>query len=203
MAGKGLPFLGWIIGTGGVVLLYSAYKNRSPFAALQGVIQTGTATVTPIQTSFNSESSATATGTGSGSGSSTRGFTATGSRRADQLKARIIKPNLVSVDGVTLDSEAAASFQQVEATYGAKIHTTGSFRSYAQQAAAYAANPGKFAPPGQSLHEVGLAVDVSSAFHNLDDPRLVAAFTNAGWYRQGKVINGRPEPWHWTYGVPG
>ncbi len=39
----------------------------------------------------------------------------------------------------------------------------GSYRTYAQQAASYAKDPNRFAPPGKSLHEYGLAIDVNSA----------------------------------------
>ena len=68
----------------------------------------------------------------------------------------------------------------------------GSYRTYAQQAANYASDPNRFAPPGQSLHEYGLAIDMNSADIAKYMPRLL----NNGWYRERS-----DEPWHASYGV--
>lgn len=134
----------------------------------------------------------------------------TGVPRAEALKLHQIKPELVTMaNGFQLDKSAAASFPSVERQYGRSIALSNTYRSPGQQAAAYAkAGPtGTFAPPGTSLHEVGLAVDVDMNRMDVTDPRLVAAFLDNGWFRQAKKVmfNGRmqPEPWHYSYGVPG
>lgn len=197
-------FIGWVAGGIGVVLFYSAYTNHSPIAALKAVLNGEHISSTPTLSGALSPDS--------GSGSATNNLlnpSTTGSGRPAQLKARVIQPNLVSVGsqpGLQLDSDAATSFARVEAAYGQKIPLSGTFRSYAQQAIEYAQHPNLFAPPGTSLHEVGLALDIDQSF-NLDDPKLIAAFQQNGWFRQGKTINWkgqtRPEPWHWSYGVAG
>jgi LAS superfamily LD-carboxypeptidase LdcB len=51
------------------------------------------------------------------------------------------------------------------------------------------------APPGQSLHETGNAVDISSAFLQAN-PELRQWLLQAGWQNN---VGG--EPWHWSYGA--
>jgi hypothetical protein len=68
----------------------------------------------------------------------------------------------------------------------------GSYRTYAQQAASYAKDPNRFAPPGKSLHEYGLAIDVTSSMIDKYASKLLAN----GWYRERS-----DEPWHFSFGV--
>jgi LAS superfamily LD-carboxypeptidase LdcB len=102
-----------------------------------------------------------------------------------------------------MDYEAVASFMRVQIAYGKPIILDNTYRTFAQQQAGYEKNPGVFGKPGTSLHERGLALDIKTTNPNLNDSKLVDAFTKEGWVRRGKVINGKPEPWHWTYKVPG
>ena len=71
----------------------------------------------------------------------------------------------------------------------------GSYRTYAQQAADYARDPHRFAPPGKSLHEYGLAIDVNTGYLS-SHPDVRRQLLANGWYQE------RPdEPWHFSYGV--
>lgn len=193
---KAEMFLGWMAGGTGIVLLYSAYKNKSPLTVLTDTLTGNKTTAAPIS--------------GFVSTTPTTGTTVTGSTRASAIKAKTVRPDYVSIGSqpnLVLDRDAAASFARVEAAYGKTIFLSGASRSYAEQAASYALHPERFAPPGTSLHEVGLAVDVVQTM-NLEDPRLIAAFTSNGWFRAGKLGNWYGhgqihEPWHWSYGVAG
>jgi hypothetical protein len=110
---------------------------------------------------------------------------------------------LVSWQGVTLNVEAMRSFQRASLALGAPIRVTDSYRSHAQQAAAYARKPGLAAPPGSSYHERGLAIDVdgdayggygSEAFR-----RVAETLEALGWHRFDPIR----EPWHFSYRVTG
>lgn len=52
--------------------------------------------------------------------------------------------------------------QEYGETTGKKIHVNQAFRSFAEQDRLWRQNPGKAARPGTSLHEYGLAMDISS-----------------------------------------
>lgn len=187
----------------GIIIVFAAVKNKSPLALLKNALG-NPVPVLPLSTPVGIVPSNTTQGFTNPTGNTGITTISDTSGRAQALVNRTIQPDLVSIGSqpmFRLDRIAAQSFAQVEAAYGKRIPITGSYRSYAQQAAAYALNPGRFAPPGHSLHEVGLAVDVNSAIE--DDPSLVNAFTSNGWFRAAKIINGRHEPWHWSYGVPG
>jgi len=106
-------------------------------------------------------------------------------------------------EGVTLNVEAMRSFQRASLALGAPIRVTDSYRSHAQQAAAYANKPGLAAPPGSSYHERGLAIDVdgdayggygSEAFR-----RVAETLEALGWHR----FDPAREPWHFSYRVTG
>jgi D-alanyl-D-alanine dipeptidase len=110
---------------------------------------------------------------------------------------------LVSWKGATLNVEAMRSFQRASLALGAPIQVTDSYRSHAQQAAAYARKPGLAAPPGSSYHERGLAIDVdgdayggygSEAFR-----RVAETLEALGWHR----FDPAREPWHFSYRVTG
>jgi hypothetical protein len=68
----------------------------------------------------------------------------------------------------------------------------GSYRTNAQQRAYYAKDPQRYAPPGMSLHEYGLAIDMNSAYID----KYADALLSNGWYRERS-----DEPWHFSYGV--
>jgi len=93
-----------------------------------------------------------------------------------------------------LDSGAAASMAHVEASLGYHISFSSCWRSHAQQAAAYAQKPWLVAPPGHSLHEKGLAIDVSRV---TDEIRRLLYLH--GWQQ----FNAWKEPWHFSYRLVG
>ena len=147
------------------------------------------------------------------SGSATPSQSGSGSRPSVATIPTGVLDLVTMPNGFKLDRSAAASFAKVEQSYGHQIGLTNTYRTNAQQAAAYAkAGPnGTFAPPGHSLHELGLAVDVNPLVVNLNDPNLYNAFISNGWFRAGKVmpqyVNGQlvrtNELWHYSYGRPG
>jgi hypothetical protein len=223
MASKATPFLGWFVGSTGAVLLYSAYKNKSPFSVIQQTL--GVGTVVPIQTIGVKEITADTAGAGGASGLGPAGASGagvsgggTGSFGGSTLSFQGLTPSGAKDEGygtqygplvtfghgsMTLRQQAAASFQQVQTTFGHDIPLTGASRTQAAQLAGFLASPGTFLDPRNgaiSKHVMGIAVDVAgSVSGGWDNPALVAAFTNAGWFRAGKDVGGRPEPWHWSY----
>jgi hypothetical protein len=201
--------IGWTFATAGFVLLYAAIKGVSPSEVVTG-LRTGIAPTGSLakygQTASSRTTGAVApSGSGGSTGSDTVETSVKGVERANLLKARTVKPDLVVVtfNGMRLDREAAASFKNVERRFGRSIPLVGAYRSAAQQQEGYDRSPGTHAKPGKSLHEVGIALDVSDAIGNRNAATLVAAFEANGWFRRGKVINGKPEEWHWSWMVPG
>jgi len=97
---------------------------------------------------------------------------------------------------VTLVPSALRAYVEAVKCYGRAIPLTSSYRSYAQQAALYAAKPNVAAPPGTSLHERGLAIDVNTGSLNA---RVEDCLKQAGFF-QGSSFG---EPWHFSYGVKG
>jgi len=187
--GKAVPFLSWIVAAGGSVLLYAAYKNKSPLSLLQETLGVGTAT--PIQTTFAGRTA---------SGTVSTGASPAGSSDAE-YEAKFGPLVEFGHGKQLLRQKAADSFRRVEAAYGKTIPTTGAYRTPAAQAAGYAKSPGRFLPPskGVSKHVRGIAVDLNTITVSLNDPRLVAAFQAEGWHRPGASHAGVPEPWHWSY----
>lgn len=87
-----------------------------------------------------------------------------------------------------LDSEAAASIHRIDAELGHALQITDAGRTRAQQEEEYAKDPDNAAPPGESPHESGKAVDSNEARHHEEMMR------RHGWRR--------PLPrewWHWVY----
>lgn len=72
---------------------------------------------------------------------------------------------------------------------GKKVGVTSGFRSYEQQAAEYKRNPNGAAPPGNSMHESGLALDVNS--ETLDEMDKLGLMRKYGLTRPVGS-----EPWH-------
>ena len=103
---------------------------------------------------------------------------------------------LFGVGRVTLARPAMDAFLRAQRILGMRIEITDSYRTRAMQAAAHAAKPGPAAPPGHSMHERGLAIDVHTGFLAAH-PEVVAALEAAGWHQLGH------EPWHFSWGRRG
>lgn len=82
-----------------------------------------------------------------------------------------------------------ARFRRYEDALGIRFTIVSGFRTRAQQAALYAAKPGLAAPPGHSMHERGLALDLSPQLGNTSRGNPVA-------HRYGLTYPMSYEPWH-------
>lgn len=205
-------FLGWMVGGAGIVLIYSAYKNQSPVDVVRNTLSGEDGTPKIISGPISAADLASALSSPAGEPDAGRkpikelAFKAGGTNDSSQWVSVASQPS------IKLAAPAASSFASVVAAYGKPIPLSGGGRSYEAQVIGYAANPERFALPGNSLHEYGLAVDLNQTAGKsfMEDPKLIAAFTSNGWYRRGKrgkwyqgdstVI---PEPWHWSYGIAG
>lgn len=87
---------------------------------------------------------------------------------------------------------ADAYFRATQFAPGGIILSSG-HRTNAQQTALYKQKPGLAAKPGHSLHEQGIAIDVSNWRQARD------ALTKAGW----RQFDPHKEPWHFSYGRTG
>lgn len=76
------------------------------------------------------------------------------------------------------------------------IPLTGSWRSCQAQAAFYASDMSRYAPPSKTAHTRGLAIDVSTAQSADKLKKVHAALSKRGWF-QARA----DEPWHWSYGI--
>lgn len=103
-------------------------------------------------------------------------------------------PSLVSRHGEELQRAAMRTLRGE----GILPHVTSSYRTPQEQAALYASKPGLAAPPGQSLHQQGLAIDVDSGWlaANPDVRRYLLA---NNWFQFDPQL----EPWHFSYGTTG
>lgn len=139
--------------------------------------------------------------------------TALSSQVVSQYRTKFTMANTTQVYGVTVNKVVAYSFQRMvddAAKAGIKL-SGGGFRTRQQQIALRTANgcPDVFtapssscrvptAVPGRSLHELGLAVDMTSGGRSINT-RKSAAFqwmaANAGKYG---FVNLPSEPWHWS-----
>lgn len=185
--------LAWIMAGTGSLLLYSAYRKRSPLDVLREIPGESPA----LQTDYAS------TVVGNVGFTNTPGGNVGSIARIRMLANREIKPELVRIQPTGyLDKDAAASKARIDAAVGYAVPNVGAYRSYAEQAAAYASNPGRFASPDKSLHVVGLAIDIHRDYQ--DRPEVISAFTAEGWHRPRWGEGTRnDEPWHWSYGVSG
>lgn len=93
---------------------------------------------------------------------------------------------------VRLIPSAMAAFLAAERSYGRHIPLVGSYRSCASQVANYADDPERFAPPGDSAHPMGRAIDVARQAIAAARPHLIAA----GWTQARS-----DEPWHFSHGI--
>lgn len=107
-----------------------------------------------------------------------------------------------------LRPDAAAAFRSLarawEADHDTPLCVRSAYRTYKLQAALYARTPDIAAPPGESDHGWGTAVDLcggiadpSSAEHAWMQQRG----PQHGWIQPGwaQASGSRPEPWHWEY----
>jgi hypothetical protein len=103
-------------------------------------------------------------------------------------------PRLVTRHGETLQRAAMRSL------LGEHIlpHLTSSYRTPSEQAALYASKPGLAAPPGTSLHQQGLAIDVDTGYLAAN-PWVRQYLDTHGWSQ----FDVSKEPWHFSYGTTG
>ncbi len=94
---------------------------------------------------------------------------------------------------VTMQGPALDAFRRAEERAGKEIVVTGSSRTCEFQAAKYAEDSKRFAPPWVGLHCQALAIDVHTDYLTSDRREALAhvGFTQA-----------RPtdEPWHYSFG---
>ena len=104
-------------------------------------------------------------------------------------------PLLRTKKGDTLQKAAMRSLLRIRRETGLPVfQIVGStYRTPEQQAALYKQKPGLAAPPGQSLHQRGLAVDLVTT-HPLFE-KLRRAMLAAGWNQFDADL----EPWHLSY----
>lgn len=196
MATKGQAFIGWTVGAVGIVLAYSAYKNVGPVSVVTGLLRS------------DSSRSTIDSGSGARVGSSIAGVTPAASTvaagpaadRAKALMAGKVNPVWVPIPTqptMRLDYMAAASFIKVQTEYGKLLPLTGAQRSRQEQADGYARDPGRFAPPGKSGHEFGIAIDLNTNKVDINDPELIKILKANNWFAAG-----RSGQMHWSWGIP-
>lgn len=119
-----------------------------------------------------------------------------------QIGSAVGAQGLVSQGGVTLQAPAMQALLSALGRYGYRpgvgelglFGPLSTYRTYAQQRNLYASKPGVAAPPGQSYHQQGLAIDVPAA---LQTAKFFALLRALGWNQLPS------ESWHWSYGVTG
>jgi hypothetical protein len=108
---------------------------------------------------------------------------------------------LMTRNGVTMITPAMQSLLQMRSQLGLPVlaNVVSSYRTREQQAALYQSylnGTGNLAaPPGQSNHETGHAVDISSNWLS-QNPQVRQWLLAHGWTND---VSG--EPWHWEYGT--
>jgi len=109
-----------------------------------------------------------------------------------------------------LRCDAAAAYAKMAVAYKARFRTrlciTDSYRPYDAQVAAHRDKPALAAEPGTSNHGWALAVDLCGGANNFGTPQhkwLKANATTFGWRQPAWAAKngGRPEPWHWEFGI--
>jgi LAS superfamily LD-carboxypeptidase LdcB len=101
---------------------------------------------------------------------------------------------------VVLQQEAMKSLESIEWVLrkkGIALIVVSSYRSCKEQAAIYNSGVRPAAKPGQSMHNIGVAVDLYFKPSQLDEIR--AAFRNHNW-QQFDPVN---DPGHFTYRTKG
>lgn len=122
--------------------------------------------------------------------------------QSDPTSLMDLTPNnsldLMTRHGVTLDEEAMRSLIAAKrAGFNPFPYIGSSYRSYAEQAQMYANRAGRsipVAPPGQSLHQQGIAFDAG------DLPSIIRQYLmQHGWFWG----NSFGDPVHYSYGQSG
>ncbi len=107
--------------------------------------------------------------------------------------------DLVTVQGVTLIAPAMFAFLAAQGAYGSPIfpYVVSSYRSYEQQAALYQqylnGTGNLAAPPGQSNHETGTALDITAI-----GDAIAGVMGAHGWIRDVPTENWH---FHWVGGA--
>lgn len=188
------PVVPFAFALGGIGLIIAAFKNVSPIQQLRAVL--------------SGSGSAVRLDAGAGQTQPTFG----GSSIVAQVTGNEPAGGLVSIGQGShrLRGDAAAAFAVWQGQYGAPITLTDSYRSYATQAAGYAKDPKRFAPPDKSEHVKGTAVDVNLAAVGASPPvggkggnaawqKLYATAVATGWKNPRGPYNGdHAEPWHFS-----
>jgi hypothetical protein len=214
--------IGWVLGGAGIVGLYAAYKDQSPYDILKDALTgesngrrkiadivvphvQGTAPITggPLDVGFGSSdaSSYISAPDPTGPGTDQKGSGSVVSARAEKLAKRQITPTLVPIPWQPVqmgDYEAVKSLVKASAQLGVPIWVTSMYRSYATQAKQHAANPNQFADPNTSGHVVGIAIDVDANKINVADARFNSIMHQNGWFNvahEGDAV-------HYSYGYP-
>lgn len=198
MPGNNAGFIGWILGGTGAILLYSAVKNESPLSVVKSVL-TDAPRIPIDPTTGNTSSGIGSTPTPTASGENSTLYQSGGLPRSIALMNGAATPVLVPIPSqpnLKLDISALAPFMMAQAKWGKPIRLTGAWRSREQQAAGYASDPDRFAPPGDSAHEYGIAVDVDTRYTNVTDPDFVKVMNDKGW-----VAAGKSGAMHFSYGI--
>lgn len=112
------------------------------------------------------------------------------------LPAGFVPDDLRTRHGDTLAAPAMRSLQEAARLTGIDPwkYISQGYRSYDQQVSAYQNKPNLAAPPGRSLHQLGLAMDASGLPSVLSNYLL-----QNGWYQFDPV----KEPWHYSYNFRG
>jgi hypothetical protein len=121
-------------------------------------------------------------------------------RSGQIVQGDLTPPNLMTRAGVTLQAPALQSLVALRRRFGLPVFNqiSSSYRTMAQQRALYAQKPGIAAPPGQSLHQQGRAIDINSGWI-AQHPEVRRWLVNNGWYQ----FDPSKEPWHFSYGTTG
>lgn len=105
---------------------------------------------------------------------------------------------LVKCRHAVLARPAMRALLMAQQRLGFQIPVVSSFRTHQQQAMLHRQKPGLAAPPGHSLHERGLAIDVPVDFLRAH-PETAAVLQSVGFARFSPTV----EPWHFSFGVRG
>lgn len=121
-------------------------------------------------------------------------------------------PNVLGIYGASKDvfparmallhPKAAAAFVAAEAKLGVKLRCSDMFRTAEESLRARAEKTGVM-PPGFSLHNYGVAIDIAVdamlTATKLTKPALDAALREVGWYCHRKDGKRGSEDWHYNY----
>jgi hypothetical protein len=100
---------------------------------------------------------------------------------------------------ITMQKPAILALRVVEAHLGMEVVVTGSFRTCATQAALYAKDPKRYAPPSVGLHCQALAIDVNTTWRDALTTKQEEEFVKL--MAQVGFTQARPdEPWHFSFG---